>query len=294
MDGRIVMHPDPTTQPVAGGTSIFNLQEGQSYREFLPRITGAGTALTIAQLKADVELVTVKVNGRTKWELSGTELLDLTWSYYGHALGFPFADIGSIPIFFVPFHYANQELAEGLALGMLGLESAQILIKWAAGMATADLVSARAKVGPNHYPGKIRCIRRNIRARASTGWEGRTELNPQAADRLVCIHTTLGATPGVISEMDFKINGDPYFAYRTHDLDLALAKGRRTKIASWNHMDFALRSLAQDAIAFGGPTADEAAKNVKVVSCERRINWTTLPAAYVEIDERIEDAISAQ
>jgi hypothetical protein len=125
----------------ASATRSILVPTGPTYKAFVFEPTIAGVAATIAQMRAQIELVKFKINGRPVYELSADAILDLNAFY-----GFPVED-GAL---FVPLTFdwvRTVPAMENLAWGTRNVDSLAIDIKLAAG-ATIDAIVGNALMVP--------------------------------------------------------------------------------------------------------------------------------------------------
>jgi hypothetical protein len=106
---------------------------GTHYGVFLRGRTAAGVLLTPAQLNADIDLITLRINGEPKIELTCTEALMLQ-QHYGAADSADNVN-GIVPIPLHPRNLATWQEKRALAWGMKDVRSFTIEINLAAALA---------------------------------------------------------------------------------------------------------------------------------------------------------------
>lgn len=106
---------------------------GLTYRELTLRYKQNGVAATEAFFNSDIEKVTLKINGITRWSITGKNLLMLN-KYYGY----PF-NAGELIVPLSRHYTRTPQAEENLAWGTNNVSSFQIEVKLAAGAVAPEL-----------------------------------------------------------------------------------------------------------------------------------------------------------
>lgn len=285
----------------AGAQMLAPLGGGVTYHTLYLDARDAAGPRTEAELRTDIEKIQLIIKSKTKWNATAAQVIDLTQRYpYQLRMGNDFfQDQGYLPIELSPRFFRGQELAFDLGLGMADLEGEndailQVDLSAAHGITRLDLYG---ELGPNGPAGVIRCFRQHTKTWTATG----DESEPYSLSRdeaLIAIHHTLGATPGVVDVdhgVDLLVNGTSQYQVRARHLEMLLRAGFRTPIAGYVHFDLMLRGLYGSILFGGGRPANPALgtpAQKPVSSLVRKTNWSTLPAAYIEIYDTVEPALS--
>lgn len=222
----------------AGNKAAINVPTtGTHYALFLECLTGAGVALTRAQMIADIGDIVIRIDGTEILTASVTFLLDLQ-KYYGDALGAGNVS-GYIPIYFAPMHLPSFAERSLFALGTnnIGVISVEVNIIGVAQLATINVYS---EVTPENRPlGQHIRIKRFPQVFGATGVQEITTLPKEGADvAYKALHVEM---PGaaVISAATVKIGGNAIVDQVAPGLNtVLLAKEFRTVQAHYYHIDF--------------------------------------------------------
>lgn len=125
----------------ANATRSILAPVGPTYKGFFFEPTIAGVAATVAQMRAQISMVRLKINGRPVYELSADAILDLNAFY-----GFPAVN-GFLPVFLTYDWVRTVPAMENLAWGTRNVDSLAIDITLAAG-ATIDAIGGTALMVP--------------------------------------------------------------------------------------------------------------------------------------------------
>lgn len=112
----------PAFLPVAAGSpAALQLPMGPTYHQLILRYKRSGTDATEAQCKADLTEIRIKANGKTLFQASAKDVIDLLNKFYGIAF-----TAGQIVIPMARPWMKNLSVEETLAWGTLGLNSLSI------------------------------------------------------------------------------------------------------------------------------------------------------------------------
>lgn len=220
---------------------------GPTYKAIYLEPTIAGVAATVAEMRAQISMVRLRINGRAVWELPATNVIDLnTW--YGYT-----ATAGILPIFLTWDWVRTVPALENLAWGTANVDSLTLELETAAG-ATINACTATALVVPEaRQLGAIVEAHQFTFAPAGAGLFEISTL-PKGNGDLLALHLS-GA---VVTAMEVKLNGVS-FRDGTSAVgnNIALTFGERTSVANYTHYDPTAYSLMiDDRIPLGALAQD--------------------------------------
>lgn len=266
----------------AGNLGTIDLATANNHHGLMLNcISAVPAALTQAQIETDISWVTISVKVKDgpviqlAHELSPAFIFDCLNDYpsAGKAV---YTNAGAL---YIPFTRPGRLRASNwaLAVGMADIEHYQVKVQMAAGLATL----ATCEVIPVFDRLPVRPLGEHVeiapltRATAGTGVE--TVLNmPKGEPGTVLLgyHLGLGATPGVIANIESRMNNDIIW----DNLDAAvnnhnLRNAGRTPNGDYFHVAY---DLDGDPLPVGA-----------AASFLQRWNWSTAPAAYTVWPEMI-------
>jgi len=86
----------PDFSPVqAGAQAAVEVPRGPTYRTMVLSYKRGGVPATVAQIKSDILGIRLNINGITRWQATGTRLVDVLTNFYGHTMtdGLLFIDL---------------------------------------------------------------------------------------------------------------------------------------------------------------------------------------------------------
>lgn len=231
----------------ASQTFSILLPIGPTYKAIVLEPTIAGAAATVAQIKAQISMVRLRINGRPLWELPSTDIYAFnTWNGYPETAGL-------LPIFLTFDWLRTVPGLENLAWGTANVDSFTLELTMAAG-ATINACTATGLVVPEAR--NLGLVVEAHQFAVSAAGAGVLEVStlPKGNGDLFQTHFN-GA---VATKAELKINGvsfrDGSNAVSNH---LALNYGERTAVASFIHHDpTAYSLLADDRIPLGNFAQD--------------------------------------
>lgn len=179
----------PTTRkygsiPGVANGALLNYEipnRGTHYNVNMLCKTSAGVLLTAAQIMADIDLVTLYINGAPKMEFTSTELMMLQ-KHYGDA-NVAGNVAGVLPIFLYPRNLATWAEKAAMAWGMNDVNSFTISIKLAASLAQLSSIELSTEsTNENRKLGTHLMYRRFGLSFAATGDEEITSLLKDTAN----------------------------------------------------------------------------------------------------------------
>lgn len=211
----------------ANATFSILLPIGPTYRAIVLEPTIAGVAATVAEMRTQISMVRLRINGTARYELPATTLLDInTWMGYT-------ATAGLLPICLTYDWLRTVPAFENLAWGTRNVDSFTLEVTLAAG-ATINACTATALIVPEARDlGMIVEAHQFTFAAAGAGTLEISTL-PKGNGDLVSVHFATS----VASKAELKLNGvsfrDGSNAVSNH---LALTYGERTAVANYVHYD---------------------------------------------------------
>jgi len=235
-----------------------------------------GGALTQAQLENDIASVTITLKQRAGGvirlidALTPAEILDLLSDYYDAGKA-SYTNAGVLRIPFTRPHLFADIRA--LSIGMADIEQYNLKVVLTSGLSTLSTceIIAEYDTQPIRPLGQHIRIEPHSRPNVSTGEEHVDDLPfGEPGTAMLGYHIELGSTPGVISYVKSKINGqDIYDPLKAATNNLNLQKAGRTPNGDYFHVPFDLK---------GVPLAVGEAK-----SFIQKINWTTAPGSTYKV-----------
>jgi len=261
----------------ASGTATKDIPALYNHHALLLNcISSGGTALTQAQIENDISSVTItlkqKGGGVIKLidALTPAEILDLLNDYYDAGKA-TYTNAGVLRIPFTRPHLFADVRA--LSIGMADIEQYNVKVVMASGLATLDTCELIAEYDtqPTRPLGQHIRVEPMTRPNVSTGEEHVDEVPyGEPGTALLGYHVTLGTTPGVISYVKSKINGqDIYDPLRPANNNLNLRNAGRTPNSDYFHVPFDLKGIALDVGS--------------ARSFVQKFNWTTAPGSTYKV-----------
>lgn len=236
----------PDFTPVqAGATATTAPQRGHTYSQMMLLYAEGGTKANEATMKAAIERVALKINGVTRYEVSGTTLIDLN-KYYG----IPFKD-GILPINFARPFMRTPGGVEQFVLGTANLDSLSLEVKIASGR-TNPTLSGQAELLPVAMDLGWFAEVREINDAASVAGRKEMRLTRGNGD-LIAAHIRKADIEGV----QVKLNNNEYIGQDT-DLEayhygLQLQSNfNRAPQSGYVHIDAMKRNAIGDAVPLAG------------------------------------------
>lgn len=204
--------------------------------------TAAGAALTVAQMKAAINLITIRLNGVAKYEGTAKFFLDRQ-KYYGDAHGAGNVD-GIIAIPYIRQHLPTLEGRMVTAWGMQDITSytVDIDVVTVASLASIEVLS-EVDMTPRRLGQHIE-IRRHPFNFANTGLDEINSLprfaKPGNLNDSGYLAMHIEAGNGTFSNVTVKVNNEDYFQEVDPNLNkVYLQSLKRTPQAGYFHIDFA-------------------------------------------------------
>lgn len=231
----------------ASNTFAVLLPVGPTYKNIMLEPTIAGVAATVAQMRAQIGTVRLRVNGRAIYELPATDILDNnTWH------GYP-ATAGLLPLFQTFDWVRTVPALENLAWGTANIDSLTLEVTMLAG-ATIDKIVASGLVVP-----EARQLAYVVEAHQFTfapAGAGTFEIAtlPKGNGDLLELHFS-GA---VVTAAEVKINGVSFQDCTNLVAHNNLTNfGERVPVANYTHFDFtAFSNMIDDRIPLGSFVQD--------------------------------------
>lgn len=297
---RTIKLPGFSNAIAAGAQLLCPLPRGFTYHRIFFHLRDAAGDRTMAELATDVDMLYLFVKGKTKWQLTGTEMQEIAMNYFytNRTNGAYAADDGCLTMELSPVFFRAQETAEDLGLGMADMNENDCVLRLdhnaAGGITRADIF---AEVGPDAPAGVIRCLRRYVRERASTGEEA-VSIDLRENEAFLGLHHTLGAAPGVVDVnqgIRLSVNGNAVIEAQAVVNARQLRQSARLPDADYVHFDPLARDTYGQAIFGGGRAANPdlgIPAQAPVASLIRMTNWSTAPTTYTQIVDTVEPALS--
>jgi hypothetical protein len=201
-------------------------------------LSGAGVALTRAEMIADIGDIVIRIDGTEILTASATFLLDLQ-KYYGDAVGAGNVN-GYIPIYFAPQWLPSFAERSVFALGTRGIGVISVEVNITA-TAVLSAINVYSEVTPEDRPlGQHIRLKRFPQVFGSTGVQEITTL-PKEGNGVAykALHIQVpGAS--VVTDATVKIGGNAIYDQVKPGLnDMMLRKELRTAQTDYLHIDFA-------------------------------------------------------
>lgn len=222
----------------AGATSSVIIPKGPTYRSIILVYKNGSTPANKATLKADIKMIKLKINGKTRWEATGAEAIDYCQEYYG--IGHR---DGQIVIPLTRPWMKTMEAEENLAWGTRNIDTFELSVELASG-ATNPVLSAEAWITPESRD--LGMIVEVHRFNFDTSVAGRFEIStlPRGNGDLVALHCKSAEISGLEVELNgtTMVDGD----LETY-LDTLVYNAERTLIADTVHVDALVNNRLADA-----------------------------------------------
>jgi hypothetical protein len=228
----------------AGSTASVIVPRGPTYRNFVLKYgTATAGGPTEANMKAEIDMVRVKINSIVRFELSGTHLLDLMHHYYGRTVA---AGLMVIP-FARPWHRTIPG-EENLALGTRNIDTLEVEVDINSG-ATTPTLELQAQVDPVLRDlGQIVEVHKTTLQPAATGVYEWSQI-PRSQGDLLAMHLD-ESSAAVITAIEVWMNS---VGFSDGDLDVIdwLQKNEphgivRAPVANYRHIDTAILNRVDD------------------------------------------------
>jgi len=235
----------PDLSPVGAGLrASVMVPKGPTYREFVVNVTIDGVKATKAQIIANVEEIVLKINGTSRWEISGANLVALN-EYYGN----DFSD-GEL-IIPLSRHWARTPQGEeNLCWGTRNIQNLFVEVKMAAGSYVPTLSLDADFIPEERDLGLIVEIHEFSYPASVVGKREIASL-PTENGSLVAMHLKNAD----ITELEVKVNRTPAIESNVN-LDAYQNKlarrGGRTPQAGYVHFDPMVSNRIDDALPLKG------------------------------------------
>lgn len=266
---QIVKFADLDT-PAASATRTGKLPVSHLYHGILLKFSASGTAATVAQLKAQVAEIVVKVDSKEILRATPTFLYDLQL-YQGTAINVVNKN-GIIPIWF-----QNPVMDDPLGklvtgLGTANLQSLTVEVEFTGTITNVAKCEIYGVVSPyNRDLTQFLRISRRSFTQGSTGEMTINDLDVNELAGLLDMHIGIGSNPGVFA--DVRLTRDNYDLVADVPPDvmdcILETYGRQSIVASYYHIDFAPYGLLGEFVDL------RSARALKLV-----IDWSTAPTAF--------------
>lgn len=273
--------PQPNIQGIAAGAvATGNIPtSGTHYGTFFRCLTGAGVALTRAQIIADIGDIKVRINGEIVVDATATFLLDLQ-KYYGDTNVAAIAGNldGIIPIFWTRPYFSTDSERSIFALGMENVSSFQIDVQ-VVGVAQLSTIAVYSLVTPERRNlGQHIRINRFPQNFATTGVHEIVSLPKEGDDVAYTALHICGQAAGSVSQTTVKIGGNNIYENVPGNLAQVISgPAGRAPQATYHHIDFSVSNDLTGFIPMAG-----------VKDWRQQITWiTNAPVAYNIYTERI-------
>lgn len=233
--------PTFSPAPVQNGVSVISIPTGPTYYGFHLSYLVNGVAATEAQVKSDIKWVRLKVNGVTRYEVSGKHLIDALNKYYG--VGF---NAGQIFIPLARPWYKLPEAVENTAWGTRNLQSLNLEVEFNTPIVNPTMEAYATYSLMQRDLGMIVEVHEFQYAAATVGMNEIPTL-PRGNGDLVALHLD----SALITACDIEVNQQLW----TQGSNLSLFQNfvkwfaLRTPQAGYVHFDAQIRDLLSDAQA---------------------------------------------
>lgn len=233
----------PDFNPVAAGAiASTQIPRGFTYQDITLLYSANGSKADEATLKADIERVSLKINGVVRWEMTGKHLVDLN-KYYGLT-----QNNGELVIPLSRPWMKTEQGVDNLAWGTANVNSFQLEVKIASG-ATTPVLSANAEVLP--YSTDLGYIVEVHEFSFASSVAGKYEIStlPKGNGDLVAIHLdnpNITALQGKLNNVEFIAQDSDLRSY--HNSIVRLSDGKRVPQAGYAHIDSQKRNRVSDII----------------------------------------------
>ena len=233
----------PDFNPVAAGAiASTQVPRGFTYQDITLLYQANGVKANEATLKADIERVTLKINGVARWEMSGKHLVDIN-KFYGLT-----QNAGELVIPLSRPWLKTPAGVDNLAWGTNNISSFQLEVKLASG-ATTPVLSANAEVLP--YATDLGYIVEVHEYSFAASVAGKYEIStlPKANGSLIALHldnANITALQGKLNNVEFIAQDSDLVAY--HNAIKRLSDGKRIPQTGYAHIDAQRRNRLDDNI----------------------------------------------
>jgi hypothetical protein len=269
--------PDFSGSVAANARLTANVPVGRSIHYFqLACKTGAGAALTEAQMKADIDEITVKINGDIIFQGTATLLLDIFNTYYGANIG-NVVEAGIIEIPFDRINLAADRTQNVFKLGTANVKTVTVEVKLAgtvSNLASIDLYAGRSE---NEPLGLFVTLKKFSYSFAATGVQEISDLPRNPINKLMALHITNGSNPGVIDDVEFRINNQTVYEADQSQNDHNLQRAGRSPVSGYYHLDMIRQNSIRNVLPFQ-----------QVQDMRLMIDWSTAPTTFEIYKETIE------
>ena len=246
-------------------------------------LTAAGAHLTVAQMKTEIEYITIKFGSREIVnQISGTDLLELE-AFWGLTNKDGYINIyHALP--YLEHKFVNQGAQAGLdkeflSLGTVDAKQIMVYIKVASGATLVSSINVRGKVSEDGRKlGSFVTYKENDRSHTTTGTEQIDNLPFGVFGRA---HILWKFSKNTLTEYNLKVNGrDIYEDKKLEETQAQNVNAGRVNVSGRMHIDFTLDNVfrASDLLAQGGVN-------------EQRLDveWGTAPNSYTILMLQVED-----
>lgn len=266
----------PSFQAVNGGqTAICNLPLGMTYHQILLRYQadeGAGVVdATEAVFKDDLTEIRLIVDGDTKVQLSGTELVGLL-EYYGLTI-----EDGVLPVLFSRPWQRTMEGEDELAYGTADVQTMSLEVDIKAGTTSPSLTGFAVK-GPNAPLGRHLAIRRYGQTYAGAAGEFEISDIPRGPYAQLATHFTTDK----VSRVEVEANQRIVYEADTQIAKAYFAQTARVLQTGFTHVDFAATNRLGDALP------------LNLQDFRYRLTMTGAEPSFKAIVERVEGVAAAR
>jgi|GEM_PF-1181714 len=231
---------------VAGSTASTLLPTGPTYQVLVLAYSESGTAADEETFKAAVDEIRVKVNGITRINMTGTELVTIN-KFFGHSFV-----AGAVPVFLARPFSRTLEGGDNLSWGTQNVDSLVVEVDIASGRTNPALKLLTLGHQEKRDLGIIREVHR-IPASSSAGGQFEVSSLPRGNGNLLALHAAHTYVTGLqvrIDQVDI-INCPDAGGLIVHNMLMSQMTGRAPQ-AGYVHVDpTAYRDLLSDVWPVG-------------------------------------------
>lgn len=233
--------PTFSPAPVQSGVSVIQIPTGPTYYAIGLRYKVNGTDCTEAQAKADIKWVRIKINGVTRYEVSGKHLVDVMNKYYGVAF-----NAGQLYIPLARPWYKTPEGVENTAWGTRNLQSLTLEVEFNTPITSPTLEAYALFSLMQRDLGMIVEVHEFTYTAAASGVQEIPTL-PRGNGDLIGLHLD----SSLVTSCDLEINQQIF----TQGSDISLYQNLvkwyalRQPQTNYTHFDAQIRDLLSDATA---------------------------------------------
>jgi hypothetical protein len=243
-------------------------------------LTSAGAHLTVAQMKSEIEYITIKAGSREIVnQISATDLLELE-AYWGLTNKDGYINIyHALPFLEQRFRGSDAQDGEVTAIGTKDSKQIVVYVKVASGATNVSKINVRGKVTEDGRKfGSFVTYKKESRSHTTTGNEQVDKLPKGISDRAHLLWKLSAAT---LDQLNLKVNGrDLLEDKKIEEIQMENVNSGRVAVSGKLHIDFTLGNIFrfQDFLGQLGVT-------------EQRldVNWTTAPNSYEILMLQLED-----